>query len=76
MNLSILLKFQKRAFRLRVSEKVPNENFTQRTKSERLSKECPKKQDNSNFYKKVKSRLCIVKNRRWSPSQDLQKQKN
>ena len=37
MNLPIMLNFQKRAFRLRVSEKVPNENFIKRTKSERLS---------------------------------------
>ena len=73
MNLPIMLKFQKRAFRMRVSEKVPNGNFTRTTKSERLSWECPKKQDNSKFYKKIKSRLCIAKNRKWTLSQILQK---
>ena len=71
MNLPIMLNFQKRAFRLRVSEKVPNENLIKRTKSERLSWECPKKQDNSKFYKKIKSRLCIAKNRVWAPAEIL-----
>ena len=76
MKLPIMLNFQKRAFQLRVSEKVPKGNFTRTTKSEHISWECPKKQDNSKFYKKVKSRLCIVKNGRRPPPQDLQKQKN
>ena len=75
MNLPIMLKFQKRAFRMRVSEKVPKGNFTRTTKSERLSWECPKKQDNSNFYKNIKSRLCIAKNRVWAPAEILLKQK-
>ena len=75
MNLPIMLNFQKRAFQLRVSEKVPTGNFTRTTKSEHISWECPKKQDKAKFYKKVKLRLCIVKNRGWWPSQDLQKQK-
>ena len=75
MNLSIMLNFQKQAFQLRVSEKVPKGNFTRTTKSEHISWECPKKQDNSIFYKKVKNRLCIVINRRRPLHQDLQKQK-
>ena len=74
MNLPIMLKFQKRAFRLRVSEKVPNGNFTRTTKSERLSWEFPKKQDNSNFFL-IESRLCIAKNRVWAPAEILQKKK-
>ena len=37
MNLPIMLNFQKQAFRLRVSEKVANDNFMKGTKSERLS---------------------------------------
>ena len=61
MNLPIMLNFQKRAFQLRVFEKVPKGDFTRPTKSEHISWECPKKQDNSKFYKKVKNRLCIVK---------------
>ena len=76
MNLPIMLNFQKRAFQLRVSEKVPKGNFTRTTKSEHISWECPQKQDKSKFYKKVKNRLCIVKNRRRPLPQDLQKQKN
>ena len=75
MNSPIMLKFQKRAFRLRVSEKVPNGNFTRTTKSERLSWECPKKQDNSKSYHKIKSRLCIAKNSVWAPAEILLKQK-
>ena len=70
-----MLKFQKRAFRMRVSEKVSNGNFTRTTKSERLSWECPKKHDNSKFCKKIKSRLCIAKNSVWAPAEILQKQK-
>ena len=76
MNLSIMLNFQKQAFQLRVSEKVTKGNFTQTTQSEHISWECPKKQDKSKFCKNIKIRLCIVKNRRRPPSQDLQKQKN
>ena len=73
MNLSIMVNFQKRAFRLRVSEKVPKGNFTRTTKSERLSWECPKKQDKPKIGKKIKSRWCIAKNRKWTLSQILQK---
>ena len=75
MNLPIMLKFQIRAFRLSVSEKVPNGKFSRTTKSERLSWECPKKQDNSKFHKKIKSRLCIAKNRKRAPPQDFQQKK-
>ena len=71
-----MLNFQKQAFQLRASEKVPKGNFTRLTQSEHISWECPKKQDKSKNYKKVKIRLCIVKNRRRPPSQDLQKYKN
>ena len=76
MNLSIMLNFQKQAFQLRVSEKVPKGTFTRTSKSEHNSWECSKKQDKSKFCKNIKFRLCIVKNRIWPPGQDLQKQKN
>ena len=76
MNLSIMLNFQKQAFQLRVSEKVPKGNFTQTTQSEHISWECPKKQDKSKFCKNIKKWLCIVKNRRRPPSQNLRKHKN
>ena len=76
MKLSIMLNFQKRAFKLRVSTKTPKRHFSQTSKSEHFSWECPQKQDKSKFCKKVKNRFCIVNNRRWPPSQDLQKQKN
>ena len=36
VNIQIMMNFQKRAFRMRVSEKVPNGNFMKGTKSERL----------------------------------------
>ena len=49
VNIPIMIKFQKHAFRMRVSENMPNENFMKGTKTERLSWECPKKQDNSKF---------------------------
>ena len=76
MNLSIMLNFQKQAFQLRVSEKVPKGNFTRTSKSEHNSWECSKKQDKSKFCKNIKFRLCIVKNRRRPASQNLQKHKN
>ena len=76
MNLSIMLNFQKQAFQLRVSEKLPKGNFTRTNKSEHVSWECSKKQDKSKFCKNIKFRLCIVKNRRRWASQDLQKHKN
>ena len=76
MNLSIMLNFQKQAFQLRVSEKVPKGNFTRTSKSEHNSWECSKKQDKSKFCKNIKFRLCIVKNRIWPPAENLQKQKN
>ena len=71
-----MLNFQKQAFQLRVFEKVPKGNFTRTTQSEHISWECSKKQDKSKFCKNIKFRLCIVKNRRWPPSEDLQKHKN